>query len=367
MKMIHCADLHLDSELNQHLSGKKRKERQNEILSSFCRMVEYGEKNEVEAVLIAGDLFDGNEISRTVKMTVWKTIENHPKLCFYYLRGNHDARGFWEDMGTIPDNLKLFGKGWSYYSQPSKKGQIVIAGAELDEENVSALCTSLYLPPDACNIVLLHGQEGEYRGKEGTVMVPRRELQGRHIDYLALGHVHSYKWGELDARGRWCYPGCLEGRGFDECGEHGFVLLHIEEETGIIHHEFVPFSVRNLYTVFVDISECDHTEAIRKEVDKKLKEQGCSPASLVKVVLQGTFPVDGEKNLDYLKARLEDRFYFLKLTDKSRMNLSQSTYVWDETLKGEFVRFVLGAEEIPEEEKEAVILYGIRALSGEEL
>jgi hypothetical protein len=49
------------------------------------------------------------------------------------------------------------------------------------------------------------------------------------------------------------------------------------------------------------------------------------------------------------------------------MNLSQSTYVWDETLKGEFVRFVLGAEEIPEEEKEAVILYGIRALSGEEL
>ena len=53
----------------------------------------------------------------------------------------------------------------------------------------------------------------------------------KNIDYLALGHIHKYKQAELDQRGVYCYSGCLEGRGFDECGEKGFVLLDIDEES----------------------------------------------------------------------------------------------------------------------------------------
>ena len=51
-----------------------------------------------------------------------------------------------------------------------------------------------------------------------------------NIDYLALGHIHSYKCHKLDKRGVYCYSGCLEGRGFDECGDKGFVLLETEED-----------------------------------------------------------------------------------------------------------------------------------------
>ena len=53
-------------------------------------------------------------------------------------------------------------------------------------------------------------------------------LKNKNIDYLALGHIHGYKEAPLDGRGKYCYPGCLEGRGFDECGKKGFVLLNIE-------------------------------------------------------------------------------------------------------------------------------------------
>lgn len=58
MKLIHCADLHLDSSMTTHLTKEKAKERKAELLASFNRMMEYADRENVSAVLIAGDLFD---------------------------------------------------------------------------------------------------------------------------------------------------------------------------------------------------------------------------------------------------------------------------------------------------------------------
>ena len=58
MKLIHCADLHLDSSMTTHLTKEKAKERKAELLASFNRMMEYADRKNVSAVLIAGDLFD---------------------------------------------------------------------------------------------------------------------------------------------------------------------------------------------------------------------------------------------------------------------------------------------------------------------
>jgi fucose 4-O-acetylase-like acetyltransferase len=78
---------------------------------------------------------------------------------------------------------------------------------------------------------MLHGQEtaGRFvknkKSADYAGSVSLSALRGRGIDYLALGHIHAYKKAPLDSRGIYCYPGCLEGRGFDECGRKGFVLL----------------------------------------------------------------------------------------------------------------------------------------------
>lgn len=77
-------------------------------------------------------------------------------------------------------------------------------------------------------------------------------LKNKGINYLALGHIHTYSEQPLDSEGIYCYSGCLEGRGFDECGPKGFVLLTVE--SGHLEHEFVPFSCRQLHRIPVDIS-----------------------------------------------------------------------------------------------------------------
>ena len=41
MKIIHCSDLHLDSKMETNLDKERARERKNEILLTFERMVQY--------------------------------------------------------------------------------------------------------------------------------------------------------------------------------------------------------------------------------------------------------------------------------------------------------------------------------------
>lgn len=365
MRMIHCADLHLDSSLTANLQEERRRKRQTEVLYSFRRMVRYAKEHQIEAILIAGDLFDSNVVSASAGNLVWQEILDHPEICFYYLKGNHDREGFFQKKGNIPDHLKLFSDTWTYYSHPCKKGQIVIAGAEQKEKGGFSLASSLFLHPDAFNIVMLHGQESEYGdGKEGISL---RELRGKNIDYLALGHVHQFRQEPLDARGTWCYPGCLEGRGFDECGEHGFVVLEIEEETGIFQAEFVPFAERTLYTIEADVTGCLSTGELEKRVRDILLQIGCRGNSMLKILLLGQVPMDAEKNLGLLTKSLEEEYFFVKICDKTSYYVDAADYAMDPSFQGEFIRCVAGAKELSAEEKAVVIRYGIQALAGEEI
>lgn len=422
MKMIHCADLHLDARMTSNLSKEQARQRKTELLDTFARMIRYAADNEVEAILIAGDLFDSNHVSASARNVVRGEIAAHPEIEFYYLRGNHDTDSALAE--DTPPNLHLFGTEWTSYVCGAESGaDVVITGAELSPDTAgqggkaSSLARTLVLDADCINLVMLHGQAGRYAGKDRTEEIPLRELRNKGVDYLALGHVHAYAREPLDSRGVYCYSGCLEGRGFDECGPHGFVLLDIDVQKRRIQDRFVPFAARALYTVPVDISGClTQTETVRKirdvlsgdasplescaenaadrhEADKAVQESGQAAddmaqkgggaaggatqesgqaaddmpqaKDLLKIVLTGTIDVDFEPDLPFMQRQLAPDYYFVKLENQTRLHVDAQAYALDASLKGEFVRTVMAAEELSEEEKAAVVQCGIRALSGE--
>ena len=86
MKIIHCADLHLDSKMTANLSKDKAKERRNEILRTFTRMVDYASQNGISVILIAGDLFDTRNVSAMVRNTIRDKIAKTPEIDFLYLQ-----------------------------------------------------------------------------------------------------------------------------------------------------------------------------------------------------------------------------------------------------------------------------------------
>ena len=353
MKFIHCSDLHLDSKMERNLSASQARERNAEVCATFARLVRYAAETGVTAVLIAGDLFDTQRATAQTAGFVLEKIRSLPEVDFLYLRGNHDEAVF-EGL-DLPENFRTFGPEWSCH----RYGNVVITGLELDDENCLSMYGSLTLAKEDINIVMLHGQESTQPGQE-LIALPL--LKGKGINYLALGHIHSHKLEKLDMDGLYGYCGCLEGRGFDECGPKGFVLIEVDNDR--VTPEFIPFARRTLHEVEVDISELVTVGQIREAM-----EQACGDIShddLVKVTLVGTYTLETQKDLTFLKKMLEGRFWFLKIKDESRLRIEKESYEHDMSLKGEFIRLVMASDRT-EEEKERIICCGIRALSGEEV
>lgn len=365
MKLIHCADLHLDSKMNANLDKESAKERKGEILHTFERMVMYAAQNQVSAILIAGDMFDTKNISATTRNTVLHNIIGHPKITFYYLKGNHDNDNFLSGLEEIPKNLKMFGSQWTTYEEA--EGKVSISGIELSDENTESAYLSLVLDSEKFNIVMLHGQEAKSAVRDKAEIIHLKALRNKGIDYLALGHVHMYKKEKLDARGTYCYAGCLEGRGFDECGDHGFVVLDIDEDTGTYTHEFILFAQRKLFTVEVDVTDCQTTAEMVSKAVQDLQNAGCDEEGMVKIVLKGTLDVECEKDIAYFQSRFRQRFYYVKVYDETRLKIEAGDYMLDESLKGEFVRQIMADDSISEEDKKIIIRYGLQAIAGEEV
>ena len=378
MKLIHCADLHLDSKMTSLLPADLAKTRRQELLQTFVRMVDFAEEEGVSAILIAGDLFDRKTVSSVAGNTVFDEICSHPDISFFYITGNHERSGFLDSLSEIPDNLKLFGKEWRTYDA----GPVAVSGADPDPDAGPERYASLVLDPSCFNIVILHGQITEYADASQKESIPLRELRGKPVDYLALGHVHSFQEGTIAPRGTWCYPGCLEGRGFDECGEHGFVLLDINTEDRTCTKTFVPFAARKLEEIPVDISGCLTTAEIAERIGEQIREKtgrqageetgqlsGRKPVTedFWKIVLTGQVDITCEKETEWLEKRYADRCGFLKVEDHTRLAVEYRDYARDVSLKGEFVRLVGGDDSLNEQQKAEIIRCGLRALSGEEL
>lgn len=359
MKIIHCSDLHLDSKMETNLDKEKARERKNEILITFERMIDYSKENDVKIIIIAGDLFDKKTISTKTKNIVKTAVLSNPEIDFLYLKGNHDEAGFIDEDEEIPNNLKIFSNSWTTY----KYKDLTISGIEFGNTDNYDIYNSLILEKNTLNIVVMHGQESVANVKDKAEIINLKELKNKNIDYLALGHIHSYKQEKLDKRGVYCYSGCLEGRGFDECGEKGFVLLDIEENK--IKSKFIPFASRNLYEIHVDITGTKENNEIEQRITKKIKS--VPETGMVKIVLDGEVEIGEERDIEYLTKKFESNFYYLKIEDKPTIKIDYMKYKNDISLKGEFIRKVIEQDDLTEEEKSKIISTGIKALSGEDV
>lgn len=365
MKLIHCADLHLHSRLSAHLSHEQAKKRNEELTASFVNMVRYACDHDISAILISGDMFDTDSVPAGLRNTVYHAIETNPDITFFYLRGNHDDNNlFIRSLDHEIDNLKCFESGtWNTYAFDLGNTKLTVSGIE-DDGHGNIPYAALHLSKEDLNIVMMHGQISEYDSSEPYTVCLNR-LQNRNIDYAALGHIHAYARGKIDARGEWCYCGCMEGRGFDEAGEHGFVVLETDEARNRITSTFVPFATRHVHVFDVDVSTCNSTVQMADVIRRTITSRASSE-DIVRVVLKGEVSADCEKNITALKEMLKDMFFYLDIRDETKLFVDMMDYAKDASLKGEFVRTVMSDPDMSEEEKSEVIRCGILALSGEE-
>lgn len=350
MKILHMADCHLDSVMEQHLPARIAKARRRELLLTFSNAISAAAREGASLVLIAGDLFDTPTPSNGAVRYVLDCISAHNDLTFLYIEGNHDA-GALANL-PLPANLLRVPAG---ESKVFSFGDVTVyaAGFGVTEETIASF---------AChetekNIVLLHGTLTTSRADTREEMILRTLLDAKKVDYLALGHFHTHTALRLSRGGLACYAGTPEGRGFDETGKCGVILL----DTDTMQAEFLTTAMRTLHNVEVDVTGAVTLPEIEKRVSAAVAT--IPECDMVRLHLVGEVEEHYLKQPEQIKLLLDGRFYFIKIKDGIRLKLH--TTFSDVSLKGEFVRRVLSDATLTEEDKQRVLSYGLRALEGE--
>jgi len=268
MRFIHTADIHLDSPLKglevhedapvEEIRGATRR--------AFDRLIELALEEEVDLVLIAGDLYDGD----------WKDYNTglffagrmgrlaQAGIRVFIVSGNHDAASQITRAMPLPDNVTLFSPARPQSVQLDDLG-VIIHGQSYSSRAVTENLAALYPPRDAnyFNIGLLHTSLNGREGHENYAPCSIDELISKGYDYWALGHVHKR---EVVADDPWIiFPGNIQGRHIKESGVKGATLVTVKDGriVGIQEREL---DVLRWTVCRVDLSECATREAVHEQV-----------------------------------------------------------------------------------------------------
>ena len=363
MKILQVSDLHIDSKMETHFTSAQAKERNNEILVTFEKLFDVLEKENYSAMLIVGDMFDTKKITSKSFSYIIGLIKKHSNKMFFYVAGNHDFESLLiQNNDDLPKNLIIFDTNFSKFAINEN---IYIGGIKLTNQNCFTLQNQINFDENKINILLLHGSISKTSSKVDNENFYIGDIKNKNIDYLALGHIHSYSSGKIDNRCTYAYSGCLEPRGFDEFGDKGYISIFIDEENHKVSHEFVKFAKRKFHEISIDITSLQSSRQILDKIYESLG--GILDTDIVKITLIGEYDEYLVKSIDLIESELSQKYYYAKVVDKTKLKISIDDYKGNFSLKGLFIKQVLESKKIPDALKDEVILTGIKALSDGEI
>lgn len=327
LKILHAADLHLDSPFEALPAGKaaQRRAEQRELLSALA---ELAESEGAELVLLAGDLLDsdnsyyetGEELCRSLGRI------NAP---VFISPGNHDfysAKSVYARL-KLPENVHVFTSA-DMECVPLPLLSARVYGAAFTDRRSGPLLRGFTAerPEGVYNIMCLHGEVGNKDSVYNPIS--EEELQNCGMDYVALGHVH--RGGGLRQAGGCFYswPGCPEGRGFDETGEKYVSLITLSDSGCRMESRCI--AKRRYETLRVDISGAEPLLAIHTSLPDD------SSRDVYRIILTGE--TDVSPDLRRLNFNLEEMFFELQLRDETRLRRNVWERAGDDSLRGIFLK-----------------------------
>ena len=328
VRVLHAGDFHLDSAFGA-LTPEQARQRRAESRESVQRLVDWANDHDIQLMLLAGDLFDGAAIGGDTARLLAEALGSF-RGQVVIAPGNHDpytarsayARTLW------PDNVHIFTED-RMQTIPFPQYGCAVHGAAFTapEEPTDRVLSGFTAPDDGLvHIGLLHGEltgsESRYRPLTTAVVA----ASGLH--YLALGHVHGCTGVLRAGRVPYGYCGCLEGRGFDELGDKGFLTGDVSAEGAALR--FVPFARRRYRIMEADVTEGDPAACVAAALPAGTE------ADVYRVLLTGSpaAPVSAER----VHGALADRFYALQVRDKTTARQELWDKCGEDSLRGLFLQ-----------------------------
>ena len=356
-RFIHAADFHLDSPFRA-LPPRQAAARRRESRELPRRLADYVNQNAIDLVLLAGDLLDGAAGYRETEEALREALAAMDAPVFI-APGNHDWYGPGSPwVGEWPPNVHIFRTDRMESAEVPALNAVIHGAAFTGPEQHRRVLADFSAPADGrVHIGLVHGEFGAADERYGAVS--RQEAADSGLAYLALGHIHKRSAPILCGGTAVAWPGCPEGRGFDETGEKGFYLGTVHDD-GRVTVEFVPFARHRYEILTVDVTGQPPRQAVEAALPPDTDRH------LYRIVLTGE---TGEGGADAagLQAALADRFYGLEVRDETRPAEEVWARAGEDSLRGLFLRNMKEKYDAAagDEERKTVLLavrFGLAAL-----
>lgn len=333
MKIAHFSDLHLDTKFEslnniKDLPQKRRLEQRK----ALKKVIEYIQENEIEILLIPGDLYEQKYIRKTSIDYINNLFKQIPETQIFIAPGNHDPylkNSFYATYEWSPNvhifkdkiekidykNIHIYGYGFTdYYCK-----ETIIEDIQVQE-------------PEDINILVVHGSLDGGRDELRQYNPLRsHKLKQLQFEYIALGHIHKPYYKE-EKNQKIIYPGSLISLGFDELGKHGMIIGNIEKEKNQI--QFIAIDTREYIEIELDITDNNSNEEIIEKIQTlKLQEE-----NLYKIILTGerNFQI----NKDEIKKLIEiDNI--VKIKDHTKIGIDIEKLKQENNIKGIFIKNIL--------------------------
>ena len=309
-RFIHTADLHLDSPLrslslrNTDLAaligdGTRR---------ALVRIVDLAIAERVDAVLIAGDLYDGDQTSmKTARFLAGQLGRlDEAGIATFIIRGNHDAMSRITKELVLPESVKLF-RGRAEVVEIERDGMpVAVHGMSFADSHAPESLLPKYRPAvgGAVNIGLMHTSLDGAPGHNNYAPCSLADLMATGFDYWALGHIHlrvAHKGVVM--------PGMPQGRDINEAGDKTASLVTITDDRRVLVEEHLVSEAR-FERLSIDVTGLEDWRELPQRLEAglaPLRDATRSPQLVVRVTLTGATPLAFRlrRDADLLRAEAE--------------------------------------------------------------
>ena len=358
VKIVHAADLHMDSPFDA-LSEKQAAERRREQRELLDRLAELVELERVQLVLLSGDILDSQSSYYETQEALVRTFSKMDARIFI-APGNHDYYCAQSPYSSdiFPANVHIF-KSNRFECVTLNDLGCRVWGAGFVTPHSDMLLRGFAADESGyINIGIVHGDTA---GDAYNRILPE-DIAEANLDYLALGHVHTFSGIQKLGNTYYAYPGCPEGRGFDETGEKGVILGTVSK--GGCDLRFEPLGGRQYRIIRVDLSDSQNAaESVERIIGQTYERD------IVRLILEGES--DCEVNTEEIAGAFSKKVFSLQIKNLVTPKRDLWEGAGDTGLKGIFLSRLREMYETSAdgEEKEKLILsvkYGLAALENRE-
>lgn len=239
---------------------------------ALTRIVDLCLAEGVDALLIAGDLYDGAQTSmKTARFLVQELGRlDAVGIRVFLIRGNHDAASRITRELILPPGVHVFGARAGTEVIETGARPVAVHGISFRDPHAPESLLGRFHPPvaGAWNIGLLHSSLGGAAGHDPYAPCAVAELDATGYDYWALGHIHRREvWR---GRATVVMPGMPQGRDIGEAGAKSATLVTLGDD-GTVTIEERPTATARFDRVAVDLSGLNDWREIAARLETALR------------------------------------------------------------------------------------------------